>query len=91
MKDWVLVTGGLGYVGSHCVVKILEAGHNVAVVDNLSNSDKGKRCYTISFCENFRLSSEVMDKIEKLSGKSVPLHDADLRDKIVVKKVRLRK
>lgn len=42
MKDWVLVTGGVGYVGSHCVVKILEAGHNVAVMDNLSNADKGK-------------------------------------------------
>ena len=42
MKDWALVTGGVGYVGSHCVVKILEAGHNVAVMDNLSNADKGK-------------------------------------------------
>ena len=42
MKAWVLVTGGVGYVGSHCVVKILEAGHNVAVMDNLSNADKGK-------------------------------------------------
>ena len=53
MKDWVLVTGGLGYVGSHCVVKILGAGHNVAVMDNLSNAAKGKRCYTITFCEYF--------------------------------------
>ena len=53
MKDWVLVTGGLGYVGSHCVVKILGAGHNVAVMDNLSNAGKGKRCYTITFCEYF--------------------------------------
>ena len=41
-KEWVLVTGGVGYVGSHCVVKILEAGHNVAVLDNLSNSDIGQ-------------------------------------------------
>lgn len=34
----VLVTGGTGYIGSHTVVKLLEAGHNVLVLDNLSNS-----------------------------------------------------
>lgn len=34
----VLVTGGLGYIGSHTVVALAEAGHQVVVVDNLSNS-----------------------------------------------------
>ena len=34
--------------------------------------------------------SEVMDKIEKITGKSVPLHVADLRDKIAVKQVKLQ-
>lgn len=34
----VLVTGGAGYIGSHTVVELLEAGHNVIVVDNLINS-----------------------------------------------------
>lgn len=34
----VLVTGGAGYIGSHTVVKLLEAGCNVVVLDNLSNS-----------------------------------------------------
>ena len=38
---WVLVTGGAGYVGSHCAVKLLEAGHRVAVLDNLSNAAAG--------------------------------------------------
>ncbi|MDP1537169.1 MAG: UDP-glucose 4-epimerase GalE [Burkholderiales bacterium] len=33
-----LVTGGLGYIGSHTCVELLEAGHQVTVVDNLSNS-----------------------------------------------------
>lgn len=36
----VLVTGGAGYIGSHTCVQLLEAGHEVFVVDDLSNSDE---------------------------------------------------
>jgi UDP-glucose 4-epimerase len=35
----VLVTGGTGYIGSHTCVELLAAGHNVTVVDDLSNSE----------------------------------------------------
>jgi len=35
----VLVTGGAGYIGSHTVVELLQAGHSVVVVDNLCNSN----------------------------------------------------
>ena len=42
MKDWILVTGGLGYVGSHCVLQILQAGHHVVIIDNLSNASQGQ-------------------------------------------------
>jgi UDP-glucose 4-epimerase len=34
----ILVTGGAGYIGSHTCVELLQAGHDVVVVDNLSNS-----------------------------------------------------
>jgi UDP-glucose 4-epimerase len=34
----ILVTGGAGYIGSHTCVELLAAGHEVVVVDNLSNS-----------------------------------------------------
>ncbi len=36
----LLVTGAAGYVGSHCVVELLDAGHDVVGVDNFSNSDR---------------------------------------------------
>ncbi len=34
----ILITGGAGYIGSHTCVELLKAGHEVVVVDNLSNS-----------------------------------------------------
>ena len=36
----ILVTGGAGFIGSHTVVELLNAGHEVAIVDNLCNSSK---------------------------------------------------
>jgi UDP-glucose 4-epimerase len=38
-KDKILVTGGLGYIGSHTVVELIEAGYEICIVDNLSNSN----------------------------------------------------
>lgn len=37
-KQTILVTGGAGYIGSHACVELLQAGFNVVVVDNFSNS-----------------------------------------------------
>jgi len=34
----ILVTGGIGYIGSHTVVELLEANYDVVIVDNLTNS-----------------------------------------------------
>ena len=36
----ILVTGGAGYIGSHTCVELLNAGHDVVVLDNLSNSSE---------------------------------------------------
>ena len=38
-KDKILVTGGTGYIGSHTVVELQEAGYDVVIIDNLSNSN----------------------------------------------------
>ena len=34
----ILVTGGLGYIGSHTVVELDKNGHEIIIVDNLFNS-----------------------------------------------------
>lgn len=39
MKERILVTGGTGYIGSHTVVELQNAGYDVVIVDNLSNSN----------------------------------------------------
>ena len=36
----ILVTGGAGYIGSHTVIELAKAGHDVVIVDNLVNSSK---------------------------------------------------
>lgn len=40
MTRTILVTGGAGYIGSHTVLVLLEQGHEVVVVDDLSNSSE---------------------------------------------------
>ncbi len=60
----VLVTGGLGFIGSHTVVELQSKGFDVVVVDNLSNS-----------------SIEVLDGIERITGKKPHFENIDLRDK----------
>ena len=59
-----LLTGGAGYIGSHTAVALLDAGHEVAVVDNYANS-----------------SAEAIARVEKITGKSVALYEADAADK----------
>lgn len=39
----ILVTGGLGYIGSHTCLELLQEGYDVVIVDNLSNSQQNTR------------------------------------------------
>ena len=63
MKQTILVTGGTGFIGSHTTVELIEAGYDVVIVDNLSNS-----------------KIEVLDGIEKITGKRPAFEKVDLRD-----------
>lgn len=46
----ILVTGGTGYIGSHTCVDLIEAGHEVVVFDNLSNSSSQSLCRIKQLC-----------------------------------------
>lgn len=59
----ILVTGGAGYIGSHTCVELLQANHEVVVVDNFLNS-----------------SPISLERVEKITGKKVELHELDLLD-----------
>lgn len=63
----ILVTGGLGFIGSHTVVELQNEGFEVIAIDNLSNS-----------------KIEVLDGIEKITGKKPIFEQIDLRDKTAV-------
>ena len=39
----ILVTGGGGYIGSHCVHELLVADYDVVAIDNFANSVPGKQ------------------------------------------------
>ncbi|KAF7731556.1 hypothetical protein EC973_009320 [Apophysomyces ossiformis] len=53
-QRYVLVTGGAGYIGSHTVLELLEAGYVTVVMDNMSNSKLGKCPATVAVGESTR-------------------------------------
>ena len=65
----VLVTGGAGYIGSHAVLELLNAGHDVCVVDNLSNANEEslRRVTELTGKEIDFRKVDILDK-ESLTG-----------------------
>uniref|UniRef100_A0A8D3C6H3 UDP-glucose 4-epimerase n=1 Tax=Scophthalmus maximus TaxID=52904 RepID=A0A8D3C6H3_SCOMX len=70
MAEKVLVTGGAGFIGSHCVVELIEAGFQPVVVDNFSNAVRGEGDVP-----------ESILRIQKLLGTSIEFHELDLLDR----------
>lgn len=69
----ILVTGGAGYIGSHTCVELLNAGYDVVVVDNLSNSSE----------ESLERVKEITGK--EITFYKVDLLDFDGLDKVFAK------
>ena len=58
----VLATGGAGYIGSHTCVELLNAGHEVFVIDNLSNGHEAalERVRLITNCELQFMNADIL-------------------------------
>jgi UDP-glucose 4-epimerase len=54
----ILVVGGAGYIGSHCVRQLLEAGHTPIVFDNLSTGHRRAVPNGVWFCDNSNLKQD---------------------------------
>jgi len=82
----ILVTGGAGYIGSHTCLELLQAGHEVVVVDNLSNSKEEslKRIQEISgksleFHRVDLLDREALDRVFADADIDAVIHFAGLK------------
>ncbi len=82
----IFVTGGAGYIGSHTCVELLNAGYEIVVCDNLSNSkpevvDKIKTITgrDFRFCQADILDSSAMDKIFAENSIEAVVHFAGLK------------
>ena len=82
----VLVTGGAGYIGSHTCVELLEAGHEVFVIDNLCNGHEAalERVRKITNCDLQFINADIRDlnslnNIFKTFEPEVVIHFAGLK------------
>ena len=84
--DNILVTGGAGFIGSHTVIELLNAGYNVIVLDNLVNSsreslERVKKITgrSVKFYEDDLLDMEALQNIFEKENISSVIHFAGLK------------
>jgi UDP-glucose 4-epimerase len=69
MKTKILVTGGMGYIGSHTIVDLIEHGYDVVSVDNCSRADEsaleGIRAITQHQIRNYQIDLCDPDAVRK--------------------------
>ena len=70
---YILITGGIGYIGSHVAVQTLELHNNVIILDNLSNSDL-KTLVKIKLVAN----------IDKNDNNKLIFYEGDIRDPLIL-------
>ncbi|XP_036085920.1 UDP-glucose 4-epimerase isoform X2 [Rousettus aegyptiacus] len=76
MAEKVLVTGGAGYIGSHTVLELLEAGYLPVVIDNFHNAIRGEG----SMPESLR-------RVQELTGRSLEFEEMDILDQAALERL----
>mgnify|MGYP006193615635 CR=1 FL=1 len=86
MAEQILVTGGAGYIGSHTTLALLQAGFDVVVLDNLSNSsaESLRRVAQIAgrapaFVEGDIRNGDLLDRLFAANRFSAVIHFAGLK------------
>lgn len=74
----ILVTGGAGYIGSHCVRQLINAGHKVCVIDNLSRGHRAAVPAQASFFQLDLLETEELTDLMKSQRIEKVIHFAAL-------------
>lgn len=86
LPQTVLVTGGLGYIGSHTCVALMEAGHEVVIVDSLCNSEPevlGRIAILTGRCPAFYQGDvrdgDLLDRVMRRHDIAAVVHFAGLK------------
>jgi UDP-glucose 4-epimerase len=79
-RNYIVVVGGLGYIGSHTCLELLKAGHNIIIIDNLSNS------YRTVYEKIELLAKRHYDKLREPLP-HLRLYEADYRDQNAMKNI----
>uniref|UniRef100_A0ACB8FRP2 Uncharacterized protein n=1 Tax=Sphaerodactylus townsendi TaxID=933632 RepID=A0ACB8FRP2_9SAUR len=69
MLEKILVTGGAGYIGSHCVLELVEAGYTPVVIDNFHNAIQGDNALP-----------ESIKRVQEIVGKEILFQKLDVLD-----------
>uniref|UniRef100_A0A5F9DPH9 UDP-N-acetylglucosamine 4-epimerase n=1 Tax=Oryctolagus cuniculus TaxID=9986 RepID=A0A5F9DPH9_RABIT len=76
MAEEVLVTGGAGYIGSHTVLELLEAGYSPVVIDNFHNAIRGGGAMP-----------ESLRRVQELTGRKVEFEEMDILDQAALQRL----
>lgn len=74
--DYILVVGGLGYIGSHTVLELLKADYNVIILDNLSNA-------YLTVLHRIKSLATQYFSTQKRSMPALRFHETDYRSPVV--------
>ena len=90
MKNSIFVTGGAGYVGSHCVLELLKSGYDVVAADNCCNAvlnDQSNGLLTNGGTQSTPLP-ESLRRVEQIVGKKLTnFYKTDISDEKAIERI----
>uniref|UniRef100_A0A8C4TPX7 UDP-N-acetylglucosamine 4-epimerase n=1 Tax=Falco tinnunculus TaxID=100819 RepID=A0A8C4TPX7_FALTI len=76
MAEKILVTGGAGYIGSHCVLELVEAGYVPVVIDNFHNAIRGADALP-----------ESLRRVQQIVHQPILFQEADITDEAALQEL----